>query len=245
MNWEFIPQELDNSPVHTLVSSFCGCTKTFLHASYELSHTASMFPALLPSCLLLFLWAYLFPGSMFLNSSFNFLRFSCLRFSSPKCPPTPRKHPACFGCAGSGISSLDAYNPVTEHTCDNISTVYFTQDWQMDFGSLCWVFFLPCEAHWSKPSLGLQFPTWLLDAPLACEWLTRLSSCSVFASVAKQQRKDHVWGQIAESSNILHYCNEVWPSVNVLALDIACTLWHLHHNFFSLFLELRRKYFQL
>lgn len=30
MNWEVIPQEVGDFAVHTLVSSFCGCTKTFL-----------------------------------------------------------------------------------------------------------------------------------------------------------------------------------------------------------------------
>lgn len=33
-----------------------------------------------------------------------FLRFSCVRLSYPKWPSTPRKHPACLGCAGTSFS---------------------------------------------------------------------------------------------------------------------------------------------
>lgn len=150
-------------------------------------HTASTFPALLPRCLLLFLSNYIFPGSMFLNSG-----FSCLRLSSPKCRSTPRKHPACLRHAGTGIFILSMSIILLQNTCTRILVQSTALRIEKGYLVLCGIFFLPCEVHWSKTSLGLQFPAWLLDAALACEWLTRLSSCSMFASAVKQQRTDQV-----------------------------------------------------
>lgn len=52
---------------------------------------------------------------MFLNSG-----FSCLSLSSPKCRSTPRKHPACLRCAGTGISILSMSIILLQNTCTRI-----------------------------------------------------------------------------------------------------------------------------